>query len=107
MKAKEQFKTTLIALSAVFVLIGVFAMRWNVVIGGQLISKSLRGLTTFAPPLLGPGGLLVTIAFLILPFVIFAVISYLLPPWAEEVKQQPERRGFRLAGSSLVRPERR
>jgi predicted membrane protein len=29
--------------AAVLTLVGVFAMRWNVVIGGQILSKSLRG----------------------------------------------------------------
>ena len=28
-------------------LIGIFAMRWNVVIGGQLFSKSFLGYTTY------------------------------------------------------------
>ncbi len=28
-------------------LVGIFAMRWNVVIGGQLFSKSFLGYTTY------------------------------------------------------------
>ena len=32
---------------ASFILIGVLAMRWNVVMGGQFFSKSLRGVMSY------------------------------------------------------------
>jgi len=88
---REQVKTSLGFLSAGLVLIGVFAMRWNVVIGGQLMSKSLRGFTSYSPPLLGVDGIIVAAVLMILPFIILAVITYLMPPWQEEVKL-PERK---------------
>ena len=84
----EQSKTPLRSLAAALVLIGVFAMRWNVVIGGQLMSKSLRGFISYSPPLLGLEGIIVATAFMILPFVILAVITYVIPPWQEEVPEQ-------------------
>ncbi len=90
-KFKEQIKTSLRFLSATLILIGVLAMRWNVVIGGQLISKSLRGFTSYSPSLLGEGGILVATGLMLLPFVILTVIVYLVPPWEEESKL-PERR---------------
>ncbi len=90
-KLSDQTKTSLRFLSSALVLIGVFAMRWNVVIGGQLISKSLRGFISYSPPLLGIDGIIVATVFMILPLVIFAVLVYLLPPWQKEVKL-PERR---------------
>ncbi len=90
-KLDENVKTSIRVLAASLVLIGVFAMRWNVVIGGQLISKSLRGFISYNPPLLGIDGILAAAVLMILPFVIFAVIIYLLPPWEKEVKP-PERR---------------
>ncbi len=86
-------KTFLRVLAASFVLIGVFAMRWNVVIGGQLMSKSLRGFTSYTPPFLGLSGILVAIVLMALPFIILAVINYLLPPWQDEVKP-PERKSL-------------
>jgi Ni/Fe-hydrogenase subunit HybB-like protein len=86
-------KTALRFLASIFVLIGVFAMRWNVVIGGQLISKSLRGFTSYSPPLLGIDGIVVSTVLMVIPFIILAVLTYLLPPWEEEVKL-PERRKF-------------
>lgn len=70
--------------SAVLVLIGVFSMRWNVVVGGQLVSKSLRGFLTYAPTLLGREGILVALAILALPLVLLAVLTRILNPWVEE-----------------------
>jgi len=65
-------------------LIGIFAMRWNVVIGGQLFSKSFLGYTSYKVELVTREGLLPAIALMILPFVIFLVLIKLLPPWQEE-----------------------
>jgi Ni/Fe-hydrogenase subunit HybB-like protein len=69
--------------SAVLVEIGIFSIRWNVVIGGQLFSKSLRGLTVYKVELLGLEGLAMTLALLALPFVILWVLVKVLPPWPE------------------------
>lgn len=91
-KVKERAKMSLRLLSAVLILIGVFAMRWNVVIGGQLFSKSLRGFTSYIPPLLGENGILVAATVLLLPLVLFAVLIYLLPPWKKEVEIIQKRR---------------
>ena len=55
------------------------------------MSKSLRGFTSYSPPLLGIEGILVAGVLMLLPFIIFAVIAYMIPPWQEEVKL-PERR---------------
>jgi hypothetical protein len=69
--------------SAVLVEIGIFSIRWNVVIGGQLFSKSLRGLTVYKVELLGLEGLAMTLAILALPFVILWVLVKVLPPWPD------------------------
>ena len=92
-KLGERLKTALRLSAACLILIGVFAMRWNVVIGGQLISKSLRGFSSYTPELLGEGGILSASALALLPFVILAVMIYFIPPWQEEIKL-PERRGL-------------
>ncbi len=44
--------------AALLIQMGIFSTRWNVVIGGQLFSKSLRGLTVYKMELLGTGRLL-------------------------------------------------
>ena len=69
--------------SALLVQVGIFTTRWNVVIGGQLFSKSLRGLTWYKMSLGGVEGLLVSIGFLVLPFVILYILIKVLPPWEE------------------------
>lgn len=67
--------------SALLIMAGVLLMRWNVVIGGQLFSKSLRGFTTFKMELSGQEGWLVSLGLLILPFLILILmIRIFLPP---------------------------
>jgi Ni/Fe-hydrogenase subunit HybB-like protein len=62
-------------------LIGIFAMRWNVVIGGQLFSKSFLGYTTYKMDFATREGLLPAVALMLLPFAILWVLVKLLPPW--------------------------
>ena len=63
-----------------FLLIQVFSMRWNVVIGGQMISKSLAGLReAYQPELFGKEGIMAAIGIMIVPFVIIFVAEWLLP----------------------------
>jgi Ni/Fe-hydrogenase subunit HybB-like protein len=69
--------------TGLLVMIGIFAMRWNVVIGGQLFSKSFLGYTSFKLEFAAREGLLMGIGLMILPFVIFVVLVKLLPPWPE------------------------
>ena len=78
-----EFKRLIYVVAAVLVQVGIFSTRWNVVIGGQLFSKSLRGLTVYKLQLFGMEGLLVAIVLLVLPFVILYVLAKLLPPWEE------------------------
>ena len=52
-------------------------------IGGQLFSKSLRGLTVYKVDLLGIEGLAMTMGFLLLPFIILWVLVKVLPPWTD------------------------
>ena len=70
--------------SGLLVQIGVFSMRWNVVIGGQLFSKSFLGYTTYKMAMATKEGLLAAIILSILPFVILFVMLKLLPPWPDK-----------------------
>jgi len=65
-------------------LIGIFAMRWNGVIGGQLFSKSFLGYTTYKMDFASREGLLPAILLMILPFAILWALVKLLPPWTDE-----------------------
>jgi Ni/Fe-hydrogenase subunit HybB-like protein len=72
---------------SLLVLMGIFFMRWNVVIGGQLFSKSFYGFTGFKLALIGPEGSLMAAAWIILPFLILAFLLWLLPPWKKQVNE--------------------
>ena len=79
----EKLRRMAYAVCGCLTIIGIFAMRWNVVIGGQLFSKSFLGYTTYKLDLISREGELVAAALLILPFIILAVLLKILPPWGE------------------------
>ncbi|MGO9864925.1 MAG: NrfD/PsrC family molybdoenzyme membrane anchor subunit [Terriglobales bacterium] len=80
----EMARKRIYTLAGCLTLIGIFAMRWNVVIGGQLFSKSFLGYTTYKMGLITREGLLVATALTILPLVILWALVKLLPPWPEK-----------------------
>jgi predicted membrane protein len=83
-KLPEIARKYMYVLSGSLALIGVLAMRWNVVIGGQLFSKSFLGYTTYKMSLVTREGLLVAIFLTLLPLVFLWVLIKLLPPWPEK-----------------------
>ena len=89
-RVSEKARRVTYAVSSSLALVGIFAMRWNVVVGGQLFSKSFLGYTTYKVDLISREGLLIAIALMILPFIILAVLVKLLPPWGEPVGKQIE-----------------
>ncbi len=88
LRLSEIARKRLYALAGSLTLIGIFAMRWNVVIGGQLFSKSFLGYTTYKMGLVAREGLLTAIVLTFSPFVILWVLVILLPPWADR-KPEP------------------
>ena len=58
-------------------------MRWNVVIGGQEIAKTGKGLLAYHPPIFGLEGILAAAAVLVAPFVLLSIVVRLFPPWPE------------------------
>jgi len=83
-KLQEELRRLLYFICGVLIQMGIFSTRWNVVIGGQLFSKSFRGLTTYKLEVMGIEGFLVALTLLILPFVILSILIKLLPPWKKE-----------------------
>lgn len=71
-------------LASLLVLVQVFAMRWNVVVGGQLFSKSFRGFVDYPVHWLGREGLLAGAVVLALPLVALWFSGKLLPLWPGE-----------------------
>ena len=80
-KHKIRVRKTMYFIVSILVLIGVYSMRWNVVIGGQLFSKSFSGFTSFKVGLIGLDGTLMAAFWLLLPVGILAFLLWLLPPW--------------------------
>jgi Ni/Fe-hydrogenase subunit HybB-like protein len=72
-----------IALSAALVLFNVIMMRYNVVIGGQEIAKTGKGLLTFPWEVFGRDGVLAAASVLIAPFLLLLAMVRLLPPWQD------------------------
>jgi Ni/Fe-hydrogenase subunit HybB-like protein len=88
-KMKDSTRNTLGIICSVMILVQVIAMRWNVIIGGQLFSKSFRGLTSYTPSFLGREGLLVAIVLFSAPFIVMYIFNLILPFWDKvEVKAE-------------------
>ena len=85
-RLSDGIKQTLTTLSGALVLVGVLAMRFNVVIGGQLVSKSMAGYTAYDWTLFSNEGIIPAMILLLLPLPILAVIVRVLPPWFGELK---------------------
>ncbi len=88
-KLSEPVRKRIYLVAGTLTLIGIFAMRWNVVIGGQLFSKSFLGYTTYKMSIVSREGLLIAIGLLILPFCILWMLVKLLPPWLEKTPVSP------------------
>jgi predicted membrane protein len=63
------------------VLLSVFMMRWNVVIGGQEISKTGKGLLSYYLPFLGQEGALMALVLTLAPIAVLLGMIRLFPPW--------------------------
>ena len=82
-RLRDATRRTLYVAAGILTMVGIFAMRWNVVIGGQLFSKSFLGYTTYKMSFATREGLLPAIIIMVLPFAILWVLIRLLPPWTE------------------------
>jgi Ni/Fe-hydrogenase subunit HybB-like protein len=69
---------------AVLVMCAVLMMRYNVVIGGQEISKTGKGLLSYQPQIFGREGLLAAGSVLVAPFVLLLISLRVLSPWNEK-----------------------
>jgi Ni/Fe-hydrogenase subunit HybB-like protein len=89
LKLGEKVRKRIYAVAGSLTLIGILAMRWNVVIGGQLFSKSFLGYTTYKIGFVAREGLLTAIVLTLLPFAILWVLVKLLPPWPDREPLAP------------------
>ncbi len=79
----ERARRAMYLTSGCLILVGIFAMRWNVVIGGQLFSKSFLGYTSYKLDFVTREGLLAAAGLLLLPFAILIALVKVLPPWSQ------------------------
>jgi len=75
-----------ITVSAILVLFEVLMMRFNVVIGGQEIAKTGKGLLAFPWVFLGREGVLAATSVLVAPLLLLLVVIRLFPPWVDAAK---------------------
>jgi len=80
---------------AVLVLLSVLMMRYNVVIGGQEISKTGKGLVAYHPTFFDREGLLAAGAVLTIPIILILVMVRLFPPWEDAATPSPSSVGAR------------
>lgn len=72
-------KNFMIWIASGMLLIQVLLMRWNVVIGGQLVSKSMRGFTEYFPGYFDKEGLLVSFGIILIPFILLKLFDIVFP----------------------------
>jgi len=78
-----------VTVCACLVLFSVFMMRWNVVIGGQEISKTGKGLLSYKLHLFGKEGGLVAALLTMAPLGLLYILTRLFPPWTDHVTDAP------------------
>jgi Ni/Fe-hydrogenase subunit HybB-like protein len=78
-KLGDDLRKVIYFTAAILIQVGIFSMRWNVVIGGQLFSKSFRGLMAYKMEVMGIEGLITALGALVLPFIVLIVLIRLLP----------------------------
>ncbi len=83
LKVSEKARKGIYIVVGLLTLMGIFAMRWNVVIGGQLFSKSFLGFTTYKMAFATREGMLPAIILMLLPLGILYGLLKLLPPWGD------------------------
>jgi predicted membrane protein len=78
-----RWSNALTFISSVLLLSQVLLMRWNVVIGGQLISKSYRGFTEYLPGVFSKEGLAAAATIFIIPFILLWAFDKVFPFFTE------------------------
>lgn len=76
---RDRIMLTLANIGAFTLVLQVLVMRFNVVVGGQLISKSGRGFVTFHWDIFGKEGVITAMVILAAPFVTYYILSHFLP----------------------------
>lgn len=88
-RVKDRIYLILAPLVSVMLMMQVMFMRWNVVIGGQLMSKSHRGYTVFHPEWIDREGILAVLVVMSLPIILLFILSKIFPFWLDDERGLP------------------
>jgi predicted membrane protein len=89
-KLKDRIVLFFAPMVSLMILIQVLLMRWNVVIGGQLMSNSTRGQVSFVPHWSGREGIIAALIVMTAPWVILYILSRIFPLWLEDQPTETE-----------------
>jgi Ni/Fe-hydrogenase subunit HybB-like protein len=78
-RLRDRVANVVIWTAATMLLVQVLLMRWNVVVGGQMVSKSMRGFTSYFPGVWEKEGLVVAATIFTFPFFILWVFHKIVP----------------------------
>jgi len=84
-RLRDRVSNVVLWVASVMLLAQVLLMRWNVVIGGQLFSKSHRGFTDYMPGWGTREGLIVAVIIFTIPFILLYVFHRIVPLFPPEV----------------------
>ncbi|MGM0578622.1 MAG: NrfD/PsrC family molybdoenzyme membrane anchor subunit [Myxococcota bacterium] len=90
LRLSRRWMYTLAWSAAAMLLVQVLLMRWNVVIGGQLLSKSFRGFTSYFPDIWHREGLIAAAVIFTLPFLILWVIDRVVPLFPKSLRNKDD-----------------
>ena len=85
---RDRVANAMVWTAATMLLVQVLLMRWNVVIGGQLVSKSMRGFTDYLPGLWEKEGIATAVVIFTLPFGILWVFNKIVPLFPDKVLRE-------------------
>jgi len=83
-RLRDSISNTILWIASAMLLVQVLLMRWNVVIGGQLLSKSYRGFTSYVPGIFEKEGLITAAVIFTVPFVLLYAFHRFVPLFPAE-----------------------
>lgn len=87
----DRVRNTLSMVASLLLLLQVFSMRWNVVIGGQMFSKSMLGFReTYIPEMFEKEGVLAAVLIFVAPFLLLLFFERVFPNFAHLEKTEAE-----------------
>jgi predicted membrane protein len=89
-RVKDSIYLIVAPLVSILLLMQVMFMRWNVVIGGQLMSKSHRGYTEFHPEWFDREGIIAVLIVMCLPLILLFILGKIFPFWMEDEEEMPK-----------------